>query len=346
MSNVIKISPEQAKRAIALCIKAQCTPMLIGPVGTGKTTAVVDFVKTLNKDETIAALKIMILSQCDISDFSLPREINGRVHQCPAAWLPLKEDETDNDPFTFIMFDELDRADPGIQNMALNLLLGRTIAGKEISSKVFFIAAGNSTSDIYTSALSRAMINRLCMLYIGSSFESYEKWANENSISPARIAFQKFHGEELIDHKDEFEDVSFPTNRSLDAVDRIDALIESNKIRFQVNDIIKAVTAGLIGVPAALEYRSFKELHKNMPMPDKILANPRGFDSSDVEPSVVYALVNSVMKYAANDIADCEKALQFLLTLSPEFRKSGATTLIQHNPEAITCKSYSRVKDD
>jgi len=345
-ANVMKISADQAKRAIALCMKGGVVPALIGPVGCGKTTTVVDFVKAL-KDKGIAAeLRIMILSQCDISDFSLPKEINGRVVQCPAAWMPLKKDEKPTDPLMFVMFDELDRADAGLQNMALNLLLGRNIAGEEISSKIVFVSAMNGTSDIYTTALSKAMISRLCMLYIGQNFESYEKWASNNDISPARIAFQKFHADSLIDNSDEFEDVSIATNRSLDACDRIDALIRKGKITFQTDDIVNAVYAGLIGVPASIEYRQFLKLYETLPMPDAVLKNPKGFDSSSIEPSVLYALIQSVVRYAKDDLDDCEKAFQFFSTLNPEFRNAGATSLIQKNADAVLCKSYMKIQNE
>jgi len=223
-------------------------------------------------------------------------------------------------------------------------LLGRNIAGKALSSKVVFVCAGNGSSDIFTTALSKAMINRLAMVYIGSSFDSYEKWANDNGISQARIAFQKFRGEELIDHKDEFEDISFPTNRSLDAVDAIDRLIENGQVKFDTTDIIRAVTAGLIGVPAEIEYRSFKKLFKDLPSPDEVLANPTGFDSSNLESSVLYAFINNIVRYASTDVDKCEACLQFLATVAPEFRKAGASSLIQKNPEAVMCKSYSKTQ--
>lgn len=345
MNNVMKIAPDDARRALAVCMKAKVTPLMIGPVGCGKTTTVIDFVNHLKDKGVPAELRIAILSQMDISDFALPKEIDGRVHQCPAAWIPLKKDEKKDDPFFFLMLDEIDRASPDIQNMALNLILGRNIAGEELSSKVVFIAAGNGTSDIYTTALSRAMINRLCVLYIGGSFESYEKWALENDISPARIAFQKFHGETLIDHKDEFEDISFPTNRSLDAVDRIVSLIDSGRCKFKTDDILMPLVAGLIGVPAALEYKQFINMYKNLPMPDEVLADPKNVDVSNLEQSSLYALMQSVVRYAHDDLDKSEKAFQFFSVLQPEFCKAGCTSLIQKNPDAVTCKTYCKMQN-
>jgi MoxR-like ATPase len=337
LNTVYKIDPQQAKRAIAVLTASKIPPVLVGPVGCGKTTAVCDFVDALNNSGVKTRLIEKILAQLDISNFSLPKEIEGRIHEICADWIPLEEDETDSDPYTVIFFDELDRCDEMVQNIILNIILQRKIAGKKISDKVSFVGAMNGSSDIYTTQLSKAAINRVCLLYIKSSPESYDAWAKDNGISPVRRAFQMFKAEEIIQNDEEFEDVSFPTNRSLDFVDSIDQSIDS--FSFDTDDIINPIVAGLIGVPACHEYMMFKKLYAETEPADYIVENPTTA-RTDYEHSMKYAVAMSVVGYASSDLEKANSAIEWFTRLEPEYTSACVASLMDRNPEVCTCPNY------
>lgn len=351
-STVIKIDPHQAQRAMAIMMKAQITPVLVGDVGCGKTTAVKDLVKSMNDRGVKVNLITKVLAQLDISNFSLPKEIKGRIHEICSEWIPLAEDAHELDaPYTMIFFDELDRCDQMVQNIILNIILDRHIASKKISDKVIFVGAMNGSSDIYTTPLSKAAITRVCLLYIKSSKESYDKWASENGISDFRRAFQKFKAEEIIKNEEDFEDVSIPTNRSLDACDKIDRIVEDSIGRIKTDDIYPAMIAGLIGVPASIEYISFKKLYDMAECPDVILADPKKAkvdytkEDGTPDPSIKYAVLTNVVEYAKNDLDLCERAFQFASRFEPEYVVAFSSLILEKAPESCTCPTYIKLRN-
>lgn len=345
-NSVLRIDPLQAQRAIAILMKSRIVPVLVGAPGCGKTTAVVEFTKKLNAQGVNAQLVTKCLSQMDISNFSLPKEIEARVHDIVAEWIPLAQDETKEDPYTVIFFDEIDRCGQEIQNIILNIILAREVASKKISSKVVFVGAMNGSSDIYTTQLSGAAINRVCMLYIHSSNESYDKWASDNGISPTRRAFQKFKANEIINNEEPFEDVSYASNRSLDAVDSVDGVLARMKASgstLKTADIYEPIVAGLIGVPAMREWVAFKRLYEVAETPDVILADPMGA-KIDYEPSIKYAVLTSVVDYAKNDFDLCEKAFQFASRFEPEYMVAFSNLILEKKGEAAACPTFLKIQ--
>lgn len=345
-NSVLRIDPLQAQRAMAVLMKAKSVPVLVGAPGCGKTTAVVDFTNKLIEQGIKANLVTKCLSQMDISNFSLPKEIKNRVHDVVAEWIPLAEDETEEDPYTIIFFDEIDRCGQEIQNIILNIILAREVAAKKIASKVVFIGAMNGSSDIYTTQLSDAAINRVCFLYIGNSVDSYDKWASENGISPARRAFQKFKAPEILRAEEPFEDVSYASNRSLDAVDKVDAILERMKAAgstLKTSDIYEPMVAGLIGVPAMREWVAFKRLYEVAETPDVILADPMAA-KTDYDPSIKYAVLTSVVDYAHADFDLCEKAFQFAARFEPEYMVAFTSLILDKNGEAAACPTYLKIQ--
>jgi hypothetical protein len=346
VQTVLKIDPQQAQRAIALLMKAKIPPVLVGPVGCGKTSAVKDFTKKLNLKGVEANLITKVLAQLDISNFSLPKEVKERIHEICAEWIPLESDETGDDPYSIIFFDELDRCDQMVQNIILNIILDRQIASKKISDKVIFVGAMNGSSDIYTTPLSAAAVNRVCMLYIHSTNDSYDSWAEENGISDGRRAFQRFKSDIIVGNEEQFEDVSFPTNRSLDFVDRVDQIITSIKENpdsvLKTSDIYAPIVAGLIGVPASTEWIQFKQLYDIAETPDVILADVNAA-KIDYDPSIKFAVLTNVVNYAKENLDLCELAFQFAARFEPEYTVAFSNLILEKAPESCTCPTYVKL---
>ena len=347
-SSVIKIDPTQAQRAIAILMKAKITPVLVGGVGCGKTTAVKDFVATLNEKGVATNLITKVLAQMDISNFSLPQEVNRRIHEICAEWIPLEDDAKPDDPYTVIFFDELDRCDQMIQNIILNIILDRHIASRKISDKVIFVGAMNGSSDVYTTPLSKAAVTRVCMLYIQPTTDSYDKWAEKNGISDFRRAFQRFKAPEIIKYDENFEDVSIPVNRSLDACDKVDRVITSSAGKIKTDDIYNALIAGLIGVPGSIEYIGFKRLYEKAETPDVILKDPAKAkvdyvdEYGNPEPSVKYAVLTNVVNYVKDrkDMNLADKAFQFASRFDPEYIMAMSSLLLEKFPDSVACPTY------
>lgn len=342
------VTSKQIKRAITVCMQAGIVPILTGVVGLGKSTIVSDLAKDINT-VTKCIKMTKLLSNMDMSNFNLSKEVAGRVKSCIAEWIPLAKDEKDDDPMIIIFLDEIDRCPPDVQNIVLNILLEHEIENEKISSKVNFVGARNGSSDLYTTELSKASINRMCILYLKPDFESYESWAMNNDVPSYGIAFQKFSFHDIETH--DFEDVSFYSARSMDKCFKITQMIDRGEIGFDVDDITLPIYSGLVGVVKATEYVAFLKLYNKIPTPDEVLDNPSGVsveyfdDNGNKDDSILYALMNNVIRFAVKDgdLDVIEKALQFINRLPVEFKKAGATMVVSKVESAITCPTHSKI---
>ena len=199
----------------------------------------------------------------------------------------------------------------------------------------------NGSSDMYTTPLSKAAVNRLCLLYIAGDNASYDKWASENGISPERRAFDKFAGHDVLEVDEDFEDVSFATRRSLDFVDKVVTSINKG-FNFDTKDIMLPMMAGMIGVPASIQYKAFIDLYKEAETPDQILADVENA-RIDYEPSVLYAVTTGLIEYAKDDTDLCEKVYQYAMRLPAEYKATILAMMSDKNPESCVCPSYAKL---
>ena len=282
---------------------------VLGPVGSGKTTAAGILVDSLNKNGNGSAAKNpyhlwkVIVSVLTSSDFGVPYPTpDGKLEHLAPNFLPFDSKERG-----VLLFDEFDRGKPDVQNSALQILLGGELHGHEVSPNIFIILTMNGISDIFTTPLSEAARTRVCSLFVsphaGGAGDSWDDWAADHGISPMMRGFAKFRPD-LITAKEEFEELAIPTPRTRDMADWIMKACEA--VKFETNDIMLPLLAGVIGKAAAIELIAFRSLYEKCPDPDEVLADPTKAPVPE-EQSVLYALGLALLAKIEKD--DREKAI-------------------------------------
>lgn len=343
-TGVFYITPQQLKKALVVLWRAKVPAAIFGAPGCGKTTAVTELINNLNaqrnKDSPEMKLWSIILSYKgpeDIGGIPYPNKDHTRVTYLLPEELPFGTDE-----HGIIFGDEFDRASPETQNSFLQLLLGGSIHGKAISPNAYIVLAMNGTSDIYTTQLSDAAITRVCTLFVSANadgyLDSYDSWAEDNSISSEMRAFVRFNPQ-LIASNDTFTPLAKSNARTSVMADRI--LKAMATVKFDISDIRKPMLAGVIGRAEALKLIAFHEQCANLPSVDSIIKDPK----KTIVPErndLIYALIGSIVQRVSksSDIKTIDRICAYAVRLPDEFASSLFRQLYNKNDKVITNKEY------
>lgn len=309
---------------------------VLGSVGSGKTsgcsqfidalnasgtkTAVVDMKKVQAKvDEATAAgngydLWKIIVSVLTSSDFGVPYPTaDGKLEHLAPTFLPFDSEEKG-----VLLFDEFDRGKPDVQNSALQILLGGELHGHKVSPNVFIVLTMNGSSDIYTTPLSEAARTRICSLFVSArapgASDSWQGWAKENGISPLMRGFAKFKPD-MIEAKEDFEELAIATPRSRDMADFILRAAES--VKFETDDILLPLLAGVIGKANASELIAYRTLFRECPDPDEVIRHPETTPVPEKQ-SILYALGIALLDRVSREDRDAAVAVTKYATRMPE----------------------------
>lgn len=344
-SRISFINTKQLVRAILLCWRAQVPVCIIAGVGSGKTDAVnqaIELIRNQINDFKDWPVMLSLVEATDIGGF--PRDKQGHIEYVMAKMLPF-----DCDDSGIIFADEFDRATPEVQNAFNYILLGKQFHGHNISPNAFPVMACNTTSDVYTSPISKATRNRVCFLYLSpdaeGDLESWDEWAETNGgledgkgIHPVIRGFAHFKPD-LIEAEKDFEELAIPTKRSRDAASRLIQAAEGMKI--DTKDIIKPCLAGVIGYAAMIELVAYQAVHEKLPDVRAILADPNGvsLDGISDDPSVMHAIGATLIKHTETR-SHAMAAMTFAYRMPDEPAIWLARKIVEKVPNVVSSQEY------
>ncbi len=185
-------------------------PMLVGPVGIGKTELVRDVTAELGMSE---------LLEINCGDNSDPTDVAGMpvpskdgsdelVYQItPDAAKACKSEIT-------LFFDDVDKAPPGVQVALIGILGKRMFRQKRIVNGTVLVLAGNRVGDdVYSNELSESLRTRVTVIEMKADLKDFcEYGANTGDIDPCVIGYLQYKPEHL--HLPSRGAHRFPTPRS------------------------------------------------------------------------------------------------------------------------------------
>lgn len=282
-----RITLEQAARAVVLCFTGNVPVALWGRVGIGKSSILQDVARDLGW-----RLYDFRLSDKEPSDLGgIPYPQDGRLRYLMNDNLPFDSDEK-----AVVLLDEFDRCDLAVQNVALQIVLDRSVNAHKLSPNARIAVAGNGVTDMGTTPLTKAAATRMVHLYIESesegALESYLNWnwAAKNGISGATRSFARYRKEVWTNGVDEeegkpsakgakkkeadgMEELGSPCPRTFDMADRL--IQTAKQMKFDTADIVRPVVEGCVGSAAATELLSWHRLCDEAPTIEEIIKVPK-----------------------------------------------------------------------
>lgn len=254
----IRINAKELEKLLAATPASQ-NIMLTGKHGIGKS-------QILEKFFTARGEKVVILFLGQMSDpgdlIGLPRlnTETGKTEFMPPYWFP-----TDGKPVVLFL-DELNRARPEVLQTIMDLTLNRTLAGKKLPEGSRVISAVNDGEEYQLTDLDPALVSRFNIYEFRPTVQEWLLWATQKKLD-SRVTDYISEYPEMLDG-DNFtrEDQGLEKTPDRRAWDRVSSVLQHNEF----SPLLKAVIAGIIGMPAASRF--FASINqKNLPSAKDIL---------------------------------------------------------------------------
>jgi hypothetical protein len=275
--------------------------MLWGAPGVGKSQGVRQIAKKIQKEtgKTVNVTDVRLLLFNPIDLRGIP---TANADKTLAIWLKpqIFQMDASEDIINILFLDEISAAPQSVQAAAYQITLDRVVGEHKLPDNCIVIAAGNRVTDKSVSfKMPKALANRLLHIEIEGSFNSWLNWALKSGINKNVVGFLSFRTDKLFGFDSTRDDLAFATPRSWEMVSNI-----LNAVSDDVEEMYPLI-AGLIGSGLAIEFRSWCNIHNDLPDVEKIFSGTekRQPKSSDA----IYAVVSSMISYAKDNKNDTEK---------------------------------------
>jgi hypothetical protein len=307
----VLINLEQAKRAVVLCMNVDIPVGLWSKPGTGKSSVLRQIADALGW--RYYDFRLSDKQPSDLGGMPVPDLDAQKLRALMWETLPFDSDEE-----CLISFDEFDRGEVDTQNAALQFVLDREMNGHKLSPNARIVLAGNGTTDIGTSPLSKAAANRMVHLYIETesegAFDSWLEWAAQNEVSPVLQGFAKIN-RHILNGKapdgsdiDQLAEMAYATARSAVYADKLMQM--ADEVEFKTNDILLAVVSGCVGKAAATELIAFRNLYQKAPSIEEIMADPEHVAIPD-DLGILHSLTMALTAHATRGKEEADKVARY-----------------------------------
>lgn len=196
-------------------------PLILGPVGIGKTRLIHDVGESLGFERH----QRLVLSGGDVSDST---EIAGMlvpsrtkvVGDVPVLSWGMSDviAEICERPCMLII-DDVDKAPDAIQGALLGLVSTRTIRGYPVHCETVMVAAGNRPEDdVLSRSLSESLLTRLTPMELRVDLPSWVLWARTSGVVPEELIGFISSYPNLLHGKTGARSARFPTPRGWEEV--------------------------------------------------------------------------------------------------------------------------------
>ena len=278
-------------------------PLLIfGGPGIGKS----EICKQAAEGDEVRDVRLSMLEPVDMRGMPVVNR-KGDGSEFTVEWA--KPDFLPREGKGIILFDELNTADPSVQNAALQFILDRKCGPHKLGDGWWIVACGNKASHkAHVNPLSAPLRNRFVIIEMQPEFNQWRNWAISNLVHEDVMAFMSStSGQHLYaDPTDEYG--NFPTPRGWVMVSRL----------LKNNIVDREAVEGAVGKGAANWFMQYRNEIKIMPNIDDLLAGKTTYQDGPNKLSVTYAVVSNIM---------------FRAIRTPSIIDQGAAVMAQVRPE-------------
>jgi hypothetical protein len=293
-------------------------PLLIfGGPGIGKS----EICKAAADGDEVKDVRLSMLEPVDMRGMPVVNR-KGDGSEFSVEWA--KPDFLPKEGKGIILFDELNTADPSVQNAALQFILDRRCGPHKLGDGWWIVACGNKSSHkAHVNPLSAPLRNRFVILEMQPDFNQWRNWAMNNLIHENVLGFMSStSGQHLYsDPQDEYG--NFPTPRGWTMVSRL--------LRNNITE--REAIEGAIGKGAANWFIQYCNEIKVMPDIDALLEGKAAYQDGPNKLSVTYAVVSNILYRALRNPNLIDKGANVMMSIRPEISSLYFGGLLQQKNE-------------
>ena len=282
--------------------KANIPLLIFGGPGIGKS----EICKQAAGEDEVKDVRLSMLEPVDMRGMPVVNR-KGDGSEFSVEWA--KPDFLPKTGKGIILFDELNTADPSVQNAALQFILDRKCGPHTLGDGWWIVACGNKSGHkAHVNPLSGPLRNRFVILEMQPDFNQWRNWAISNNIHESVLAFlSSTAGQHLYsDPTDEYG--NFPTPRGWTMVSRL--------LKNKITD--REAIEGAVGKGASNWFMQYVNEIKVMPDIDKLLDGLITYQDGPNKLAVTYAVVSNILFRAIKNPSIIDKGAAIMLTIRPE----------------------------
>ena len=290
---------------VRYCRSIDMPIMIFGSPGVGKSQQVQ---QAADDDDVIIDLRLNSLESIDLR--GLPVIKKDAVTKNPVAVEWVRPEFIPWEGKGILFLDELNTAQPSVQNPALQLVLDRKIGSHHLGKGWYIAAACNRAEDrAHTVPLSAALLDRFAIYDYSPDHHHWTKWAMTNGVHPDVIGYVSFSPSALLQpRKDEYSPSSNPRSWCY-----VSKMLHAGK---PDNCDIRAAVGS-----QASEFCAYLKVCASLPNIQMLVEGKATFTENRKEISVAYAVANAVASHLLNHASPdkvLENCVKVISGISPE----------------------------
>ena len=264
-------------QTVAHRLPAEMAILMRGPTGVGKSflgKAIAD-----SEGLPFIDVRLSVMSEGDVAGYPDLEGMkkNGIMTMCMPSWFMRAVKEP-----VVLMLDEMNRALPGVQQSAFQLVLDRELGNDEdgvpykLHPETRIIAAVNHGAEYDVNDMDPALLRRFWVCDIEPTSTDWIEWANENGIDSVMIDFIRQNPAHLrVDPTQVEPGTVAPNPASWHRLDTSLAHMQMapSTVCGQQNPGFFAVASGFVGTEAAIALTDFVEKYELVLTAEDILDN-------------------------------------------------------------------------
>lgn len=326
-TNVIQAPPAVAIQVIKICMIARQAVIMHSPPGHGKTQIVEDLADSMQ----IQCVSY-IASTVNPTDTAGIAYVDQKTGDIKRTW----PDLIPRDGAGILHLDEFNRAPNLVQNSLLTLINNGKIGSVSLPPGWFIVASVND-SDAGVTAMSGAMNDRFCHVYLMNDVDNVVAYGQSKGWHEFVLAYLKKRPENLNS-----ADKNSHANSSPRSWEKVSNILKSCPDISQ--DLAVVVFCGLLGKGIGLEFWSSVELLRKWPTPQQILADPSGSlcpDASDGSAPYMIGMAISRALSAGN----ADRFSVYLNRLPSEYHVLAFQQAVERDPGLKDTPEFSAFKN-
>jgi hypothetical protein len=232
--------------------------LLRGPHGIGKSAVPAEVAKRTGK--RLLDIRLSLFTEGDLIGIPDHERIKttGVTSFAPPDWLHTACTEP-----CVLFLDEINRATPGVQNSAFQLVLDREVKGWRLHPETLVFAAINDSPEYNVNEMDPALLDRFVTYDLVPTHKDWLVWATAEGIDDLVVDFIRQHPEHLRPTKSVEPGSITPTQRSWARLAR--TLVTAGMPPSQFGGAEKeglpvgfyAIAMGYVGAPTAIAFVNF-----------------------------------------------------------------------------------------
>lgn len=299
---------------VRACREVDVPIMVFGPPGIGKSEQIC---QAADEDDGIIDLRLNSLESIDLRGLPVIKKDANKnpvaVEWVRPEFLPGDEGIKLGDKVYhkgILFLDELNTAQPSVQNPALQLVLDRRIGPHQLGKGWYIAAACNRAEDrAHTVPMSAALLDRFAIYDYSPDHHTWTKWAMQNDVHPDVIGYISFSPSSLLaPRKDEYSPSANP--RSWCYVSR----------RLKLGQTSVSQIRACVGSQAS-EFCAYLKVCASLPNIARLVDGKETFTENRKEISIAYAVSNAVASHLLSHESPTkvlENCVKVISGISPE----------------------------